>query len=182
MQQVDLDTVLTEAAQHGASIDTICIQFPVSRFSPRFLGGCFCICVEIFLVYSCQVMPPRLGSLRVIQSLEVCICVLVCGVHSGGGHLLQVSLVKSEQRIECENEQSGAVCALAFHTQRRYPLAPPPISGRTKYPTVCSRVLRWWCGVVMFFYHPFGRIRTSRPSTTSGEYCRLVILSSVGCC
>ena len=29
-KQVDLDAVLTEAARNGASIDTICIQFPVS--------------------------------------------------------------------------------------------------------------------------------------------------------
>eukprot|EP00752_Nemacystus_decipiens_P016305 g14581.t1 len=32
---VDLDTVLTEAAHHGASIDTICIQFPDPHFKAR---------------------------------------------------------------------------------------------------------------------------------------------------
>ncbi|CAM9764297.1 unnamed protein product [Ectocarpus sp. 6 AP-2014] len=32
---VDLDAVLTEAAQHGASIDTVCIQFPDPHFKTR---------------------------------------------------------------------------------------------------------------------------------------------------
>lgn len=52
-RQVDLDTVLTEAAQHGASIDTICIQFPVSRHS-RVLPGCPCVCVPTWLVCECE--------------------------------------------------------------------------------------------------------------------------------
>ncbi|CAN0316040.1 unnamed protein product, partial [Ectocarpus sp. 13 AM-2016] len=33
--QVDLDAVLTEAAQHGASIDAVCIQFPDPHFKTK---------------------------------------------------------------------------------------------------------------------------------------------------
>lgn len=58
MRQVDLDAVLTEVAQHGAPIDTICIQFPVSHPSRLSASGWLLLLLRAHAVGE-QDHPPR---------------------------------------------------------------------------------------------------------------------------